>query len=447
MKKITLLLSLLLIFAFAGFSQSVIPYANFQEKSEAQELTPKEKAMVEKFLAEKQRKMSEQKASHKAAGGVVDGIADYSDILFNALSGVFRGSFTGPVFPDSSVVIGFTNSFSNATDHAFGMIYDPTSDLFGDPSNGGTQFDDGDVVNVDSIFVDGLYFFNDPTDTQDSLAITVVIGDPSNTNNPFSFFVLPPSFTGLNDTGTYPVFDYVGDPNFGVHNGLGGPITARYTIPLGQNDTIGGINTFSVPTNLTIPAGNIMGVWVEFLPTPGGWSPGDTTDLPTDQGDFNAFRPFGIINDDANDDAFWSMLATDNSLQHNSVILTPFARHNSTSTNNADAPGNLITVSRFINSVYVHVSGTSTVSIDEASYISLNIYPNPSSGLVNVEIPKGGTYDLEVMNMLGQIVYSDNLTVNANERVELNLSNLAKGIYLLNINGEGVTKSNKLTLH
>jgi len=129
--------------------------------------------------------------------------------------------------PDSTVHIGFSNGAIPMTTYGFRMIYDPTEQFFG-----AQQFALSDVVNVDTIFINSRYFLNDSTDTNDSLIVRVLIADPTIAPNPFSFFNLPISFTGLSSNITFPTLDYSGNANDGVHDGISEPITATFWIPI-----------------------------------------------------------------------------------------------------------------------------------------------------------------------------------------------------------------------
>jgi len=70
-----------------------------------------------------------------------------------------------------------------------------------------------------------------------------------------------------------------------------------------------------------------------------------------------------------------------------------------------------------------------------------NVYPNPTSGLLTVKLDKviAGTV-IKVTDVMGKEVYSNNVKNNGiNQEVNLDLTNLSKGIYMMNIvNGKNV---------
>jgi hypothetical protein len=64
---------------------------------------------------------------------------------------------------------------------------------------------------------------------------------------------------------------------------------------------------------------------------------------------------------------------------------------------------------------------------------SFKIYPNPVSNILTIENLFAYNLHLEVFNPLGQIVLEQNQNTSS---TSLNVSNLSKGLYLLNITSE-----------
>jgi len=79
----------------------------------------------------------------------------------------------------------------------------------------------------------------------------------------------------------------------------------------------------------------------------------------------------------------------------------------------------------------------STLVIDGVELLDkqINIYPNPVSNFLKIENPFSGNYKVKVINSLGQIVLKQNQNTSS---TSLDVSNLSKGIYFLNINSEEV---------
>ncbi len=93
-----------------------------------------------------------------------------------------------------------------------------------------------------------------------------------------------------------------------------------------------------------------------------------------------------------------------------------------------------------------------TVGTDEAAtYSNVNVYPNPTSGLLNVELPSNidlNSVSIKIVDLNGRVVVDE--TKNSVQQFTLNLNdhNLASGVYQLSINNASNTLFNgKITLH
>ena len=69
--------------------------------------------------------------------------------------------------------------------------------------------------------------------------------------------------------------------------------------------------------------------------------------------------------------------------------------------------------------------------------IAFSIYPNPATTVLNVNAE--GYNTLEIVNLLGQTVY----TANATSNMQINVSNLNNGVYFVRMNGENGTATQK----
>ena len=87
-----------------------------------------------------------------------------------------------------------------------------------------------------------------------------------------------------------------------------------------------------------------------------------------------------------------------------------------------------------------YVNGTTdvTTSIGNLENASVNIYPNPNDGKFNLLLDKNiQSVNIRIFNTMGTLVFQKQYT-NDNHSFEINLSDLPKGIYLLNANGKDV---------
>jgi hypothetical protein len=85
----------------------------------------------------------------------------------------------------------------------------------------------------------------------------------------------------------------------------------------------------------------------------------------------------------------------------------------------------------------------STSELVEAS-LSINIYPNPSTGMIYVKGSELTRANIQVIDMMGRIMYEENHSLTD----QIDLSDLKKGTYLLRIHTEnGHVFSKTLLLH
>jgi hypothetical protein len=70
---------------------------------------------------------------------------------------------------------------------------------------------------------------------------------------------------------------------------------------------------------------------------------------------------------------------------------------------------------------------------DEPEKKEVNSYPNPSAGLLIIELPSNvsGPVQIEIVNTLGEVFYS--VAVAVSGRIELNISGLSRGVYFVNV--------------
>lgn len=82
-------------------------------------------------------------------------------------------------------------------------------------------------------------------------------------------------------------------------------------------------------------------------------------------------------------------------------------------------------------------------SKDLSDVVSLNVFPNPVGASLNLEMESqtSGTFEIRVYDLLGQMIKSDQLELsNGMNKTSLNVSDLSKGSYLLQLSdGEKMT--------
>ena len=94
--------------------------------------------------------------------------------------------------------------------------------------------------------------------------------------------------------------------------------------------------------------------------------------------------------------------------------------------------------------VVITVAGISIV--ENAYNAALELYPNPNNGTFKVNVSEGSEfYNLEVVDLSGKVVYyRENLK--PGEVQEVNLGNVADGVYMIRFRGEGLNATQRIVV-
>ena len=88
-----------------------------------------------------------------------------------------------------------------------------------------------------------------------------------------------------------------------------------------------------------------------------------------------------------------------------------------------------------------------TLGINDKTYnLELNFYPTVIDTILNIEFSsiENGSAVIELFSVNGSKVYTSSKTVTGNEKVELNIANLAKGVYICKVQIENRAKTFKV---
>lgn len=86
---------------------------------------------------------------------------------------------------------------------------------------------------------------------------------------------------------------------------------------------------------------------------------------------------------------------------------------------------------------------TST-SVDDFSKASYSVFPNPTTGLLTIEADENyGDAKVSLVDINGRVVLSKSATIST-EKLQLNISGLASGVYILNIKGQSINTFDKI---
>lgn len=85
---------------------------------------------------------------------------------------------------------------------------------------------------------------------------------------------------------------------------------------------------------------------------------------------------------------------------------------------------------------------------DPESFVQMHIFPNPNSGQFTIELnaQKAGKFDIEIVNVLGQVVYQKQIEQDGTYKDVIDISDKAKGLYYIRINDGKSTKVQKLII-
>ncbi len=99
--------------------------------------------------------------------------------------------------------------------------------------------------------------------------------------------------------------------------------------------------------------------------------------------------------------------------------------------------------------IFFKLDDSGAVGIDEAELElkGFALYPNPSTNSqVNMRISAEGTYQVQVLSLMGQEMYQGQVQLDGSGDVQLDLQQLNAGIYIVNVKGEKGSGSQKLIL-
>src|SRR5688572_15886260 len=135
--------------------------------------------------------------------------------------------------------------------------------------------------------------------------------------------------------------------------------------------------------------------------------------------------------------------STANNQWYKDAVLIPGAT-NRTYTATSNGCYTVVVTSNGCSSVASNAVCITNLSVnDDLNAIKVTISPNPSTGIFQVELPKGQAYEMEVTDLTGKVILSQK---NAGAKTVVDLNGKAKGVYLLKLISEGKTATRKLVI-
>jgi len=415
-----------------------------------------------KTAANVQQRLDVKKAQaqlHKTNGGPISQWMSHYDPVID-LYGTGTGSplsfYIDPIFVDSTVIQDFGTPAGVST-HGVAQIFDPSSEIFTLLNQ--DYLSDNDPYTLDSIAVQGVYDIITSGlsgATGDKLRFEIVWDSPTNTTGTaFRTGVSYNPNTFLNQPDALPILGvrYTGNPAQGDQGSLDftNKITFEYNLMTSDSATSIVIIPVNSGSGQMIPAGAVVGVSVKFIPGY-TWSTGDiyfSGGGGSSTAQLNSYRALLVGSASATDDEGYFMEKInydEDSWAYSQVLLTDTRYDAFPASQN------------FLNEMYLpqnsgylfdfHITGVSSISIEENLASNVSVYPNPSNGAVKVNFGElsNGTYNVRLLNIVGQDVFSQDVEVTAGTVESFNFENLDKGVYLMNISGNGLNTVRKVTL-
>ena len=95
------------------------------------------------------------------------------------------------------------------------------------------------------------------------------------------------------------------------------------------------------------------------------------------------------------------------------------------------------------NAPALRLSLDNTISVNEAPVLdNVNVFPNPTNDILNITTGEADNYQVEMINMLGEVVLTDNFTQN----LVLDVNGFAKGLYNVRISSENGVANHSVTV-
>jgi hypothetical protein len=398
------------------------------------------------------------RAANKTSAGPIDQRMGHwipvDDLYDIGGTGSGLSYFIDPTFIDSTADIDFGTRRA-VDNHAVGQAFDPTSEAFGFVQQ--DYFTENDDYYLDTVYVAGFYDIITQGlqgTTGDKLRLEVIWG-PATDDNVFRTGISFNANTWDNqpDPITLAPLRYTGSNQHGDQGSLdwSGKMTMEYDMTVNDSNNV----YFAFPINngngQMIPAGSIVGVSIKFVPGY-TWTPGDmyfSGSGGSSPAVLNSWRALqaGVNTQNDNTGYFMEQINFDPTSMATSQYLPTGGRYGTYDPNTQQFlnemmfPGNLGYIIEF----WVH--GNSSLSVGEDIANTVKVYPNPTDGIVNVNFGEAnGTYNVQLVNIIGQTVFSSEVEVTPNQKESFNFEGLDNGVYLLNINGNGMNKVQKITI-
>ena len=99
-----------------------------------------------------------------------------------------------------------------------------------------------------------------------------------------------------------------------------------------------------------------------------------------------------------------------------------------------------------IDDIQILSLGNVAASVNDLHSLESSVYPNPAQNTITIQAVEKGKIYYTLTNTMGEIVLKENNTLDANNKLNVNISALSNGIYFLKIEMNGKQSVHKLSI-
>ena len=361
-------------------------------------------------------------SSNAVSGGDVSYWFNYGEDIWEIADaeGGDVSYFRNFLFPDSTVLVEFSDGMGSPWKHSLGQVFDPVGPLFSVLSPEVNQFT---PYTLDSIGFFYRYFR-----FQDSAPDTLKVQVYENDN-----ITLQPD-PGWTSGASYASVDY----DYGTRTGTN--FSQEYTYLLTNNDTISANQGFlKFPINIPVNANEKVAATITFIPG-NPFNSGDTIDVyvePAPTVQRNAFVVYEYRDNDFNLEAGYF---------NNQLNATTDVRYN---INTNGWTGSYIPGTAW-NAGFYHLDMSFLITfnpsgVSENTNHRINLFPNPADETITLDFAgtENETIAVSIVDISGREVYSfqESYTSPALKHITLETKTFNSGIYFCRVSGKSFTQN------
>ena len=364
---------------------------------------------------------------------------DYASTMDAYLGGNVSKLSMTYLFPDSNCLADFGGTPGNPWVHGMAIVIDPKSEWF--EKDGEQLIDNNTPYTVDSVEVWMAYSRNTADSIVDTLRFEYTTTADADGMGQYYF----QNMTDYNtDTLFFKAFKRTGII-------LDGNTKVTVDVLLHETDTVpnadGGWNVFSIAPNVQVPAGELLGVTIKFIP---GYSYEDTTLITTTRN----YMVMASMEENG-DDTYPSYTKGD---YNTSQIIPKWATVAGNNWESIYVPewafvqaygfeNHLITYKITADAEFTGIENT----VNNGGLTVEQNRPNPFTGMttVNYSLDKAANVDVVIYNVAGSKVMTINKGTQAagSHKVEINASDLQAGVYYYTLTADGYTVTKKMIVY